>query len=69
MNARYTYYNIGGGKSIIFSEVQFIQSTEGKISILSISMYVCMYIIFFTIGSRNQLLGCQCRDRSRTFSP
>jgi hypothetical protein len=40
MNARYTYYNIEGGKSIIFFEVQFIQSTEGKMSILSISMYI-----------------------------
>jgi hypothetical protein len=24
---------------------------------------------FFTIGSRNQLFGCQHRDRSRAFSP
>jgi hypothetical protein len=46
LNERTQYYNIEGGKSIIFSEVQFIQSTEGKIhstegkmSILSISMY------------------------------
>jgi hypothetical protein len=26
-------------------------------------------IDFFTIGSRNQLFGCQHRDRSRAFSP
>jgi hypothetical protein len=26
-------------------------------------------INFFTIGSRNQLFGCQHRDRSRAFSP
>jgi hypothetical protein len=27
-----------------------------------------LYTIFFTIGSRNQLFGCQHRDRSRAFS-
>jgi hypothetical protein len=28
-----------------------------------------MKTFFFTIGSRNQLFGCQHRDRSRAFSP
>jgi hypothetical protein len=34
---------------MIFPKVQFVQSTEGKMSILSRSIYT----IFFTVGSRN----------------